>query len=121
MVQIIPVAIALGALLLACVLPCVRWLLGGWWRAAVDTYTLGTKLKQIIGFYQIATRLEHVYVLYLTEAARGVLNALRIAISIGTGAAMPTDEYTRERHPSRRLRASVSLWCACGRPRYCTK
>ena len=30
------------------------------------------------------------------------------AISIGTGAAMATDEYTRERHPSRRLRASES-------------
>ena len=41
------------------------------------------------------------------------LNSLKLmavppfgAISIGTGAAMATDEYTRERHPSRRLRAS---------------
>ena len=30
--------------------------LGGWWRAGAETYTLGTKVKLIVGFYQVASR-----------------------------------------------------------------
>lgn len=52
----LPIVLVCCVLILACMLPCIRVLLGGWWRAGAETYTLGTKVKLIVGFYQVASR-----------------------------------------------------------------
>jgi len=51
--------------------------------SSLHAYSLPTKLKLLVSFYQISTRVEHVYEATLTDAARAVLNAVRFVISLG--------------------------------------
>ena len=53
------------------------------WHYMVDVHTLPTKLKIVIGFYQIATRVESVYAILLPEQVRLLLFTLQLAISLG--------------------------------------
>jgi hypothetical protein len=74
-------------LLLICawhVLPAaLRERLRGLRRIVGETYTVHTKLKLLIGYYQILTRLDDVYVLVLPGAVRDLLSAFRLAVSFG--------------------------------------
>jgi hypothetical protein len=51
--------------------------------AVIEEYTLGNKLKILIGYYMIATRVEHVYEVFLPAEVRGLLKQIRIVISLG--------------------------------------
>ena len=53
------------------------------WHYMVDVHSLPTKLKIVIGFYQIATRVESVYAILLPEQVRLLLFTLQLSISLG--------------------------------------
>ena len=49
----------------------------------IHTYTLPNKLKIVVGFYMIATKIDDVYQVRLPEEVRALLQVLRIVISLG--------------------------------------
>ena len=53
------------------------------WAAAIYTYRLPDQIKILIGFFQIASRVENVYEIYLPADVRSLLQHLRISISLG--------------------------------------
>ena len=53
------------------------------WLAVHDLYKVPNKLKILVGFYMIATKIETVYEIYLPADVRKVLASLRIVISFG--------------------------------------
>ena len=53
------------------------------WAAAIDTYRLPDQIKILIGFFQIASRIENVYEIYLPADVRSLLQHLRVSISLG--------------------------------------
>lgn len=64
---------------------CAR-LLPRLWHSLRRTYTLPTKIKVLVGFYMIATRIEGVYELLLPTMVHNTLDVLRIIITIGLDA-----------------------------------
>ena len=69
------------------------------WKALVETYSVPNKLKTLIAFYQIATKIEDVYEVHLPPAVRALLQQLRIIISFGIEgyplACIGADGYTK--------------------------
>ena len=53
-----------------------------WYRLTISS-SLPTKAKIVIGFYQIATKIENVYDLYLPPRLRALLQKLQFGISLG--------------------------------------
>lgn len=53
-----------------------------WWKWW-NVLDLGTKLKLLIGFYQIATKIGHVYRVPMPAEVRALLNAFQFSISLG--------------------------------------
>jgi hypothetical protein len=52
---------------------------------AVNKYTLPNKIKIIVGFYMIATKIEDVYQVFLPPEVREILQQIQIVISLGLG------------------------------------
>jgi hypothetical protein len=63
--------------------PLYRERLGLAWDHAENHYTLPNKLKILVGFYMIATKIEDVYQVFLPPDVRAVLQQLRVVISLG--------------------------------------
>ena len=68
----------------------LRWVPTKWkaaasrgWSVLCKVYGLPTKLKILIGFYQIATRVESVYGILLPDNVRSLLLTLQFSISLG--------------------------------------
>ena len=53
------------------------------WYQLTEVYGLPTKVKVLIGFYQIATRVPAIYDVILPEEIRAMLLTLQFAISFG--------------------------------------
>jgi hypothetical protein len=63
--------------------PKYRQLLAWAWHQAESHYTLRNKLKILVGFYMIATKIEDVYQVFLPPDVRAILQQIRIVISLG--------------------------------------
>ena len=48
------------------------------WHAAVRVYSIPNKIKILVGFYMIATKVEDVYEVYLPMEIRGALQNLLV-------------------------------------------
>lgn len=83
------IAVVLGLAALFCFV-FVRFYRGGCLQTVrafgstlINQYRLPTKLKVLIGFYQIAIKVETVYEIYLPAEVRVILHQLRIIVSLG--------------------------------------
>lgn len=91
MSPLIAASIIVTALLVSCMMVIIRSssehcvekpIYRLWYRLTVSS-SLPTKAKIVIGFYQIATRMEQVYDLYLPAELRHLLSRVQFAISLG--------------------------------------
>ena len=61
----------------------MKHLLEQLWRLVTTVYHVPNKLKILIGFYQIATRIESVYGIMLPAEVRELLLNIQLTISLG--------------------------------------